>query len=75
MDQNKFVNYEDYKSYPIEEMQQRSIDFLGDIQRRRTIRDFSSKGVPEEVIKESKKKMRAINSAFDKIKKNYNKLN
>jgi len=34
-----------------------------------------SKGVPEEVIKESKKKMRAINSAFGKIKKNYNKLN
>ena len=28
-----------------------------------------SKGVPEEVIEESKKKMRAINSAFDKIKK------
>ena len=50
MDQNKFVNYKDYKSYPIEEMQQRSIDFLGDIQRRRTIRDFSSKGVPEAVI-------------------------
>jgi len=28
-----------------------------------------SKGVPREVIEESKKKMRAINSAFDKIKK------
>ena len=28
-----------------------------------------SKGVPKEVIEESKKKMRAINSAFDKIKK------
>ena len=28
-----------------------------------------SKGVPEEVIEESKKKMRAINSAFDKIQK------
>ncbi len=28
-----------------------------------------SKGVPEEVIEESKKKMRAINSAFDKIEK------
>jgi len=28
-----------------------------------------SKGVPEEVIEESKKKMRAINAAFDKIEK------
>ena len=28
-----------------------------------------SKGVPKEVIDESKKKMRAINSAFDKIEK------
>jgi DnaJ like chaperone protein len=28
-----------------------------------------SKGVPKEVIEESKKKMRAINSAFDRIKK------
>ena len=28
-----------------------------------------SKGVPQEVIKESKKKMRAINSAFDQIEK------
>ena len=29
-----------------------------------------SKGVPKEVIEESKKKMRAINSAFEKIEKN-----
>jgi len=50
VDQNKFVNYEDYKSYPIEEMQNRSVAFLNDIQRRRTIRDFSSKHVPEEII-------------------------
>ena len=50
MDQDKFVNYKDYKSYPIEEMQNRSVEFLNDIQRRRTIRDFSSKPVPEEII-------------------------
>ena len=31
-----------------------------------------SKGVPKEVIEESKKKMRAINSAFDKIEKMQN---
>ena len=50
MDQNNFVNYKDYKSYPIEEMQNRSVEFLNDIQRRRTIRDFSSKPVSEEII-------------------------
>ena len=50
MDQNKFVNYKDYKSYPIEEMQKRSEEFLEDIQRRRTIRDFSDKPVPEDII-------------------------
>ena len=50
MDQDKFVNYKDYKSYPIEEMQNRSVEFLNDIQRRRTIRDFSNKPVPEEII-------------------------
>ena len=31
-------------------MQNRSVEFLNDIQRRRTIRDFSSKPVPEEII-------------------------
>tara|TARA_B110000014_G_C20027021_1_gene533166 strand:- start:240 stop:956 length:717 start_codon:yes stop_codon:yes gene_type:complete len=50
VDQNKFVNYKDYKSYPIEEMQKRSEEFLEDIQRRRTIRDFSDKPVPEDII-------------------------
>ena len=31
-------------------MQNRSVEFLNDIQRRRTIRDFSNKPVPEEII-------------------------
>ena len=50
MDQSKFVHYEGSKSYPIEEMQERSAKFLEDIQRRRTIRDFSDKFVPENII-------------------------
>ena len=50
MDQGKFVHYEGSKSYPIEEMQERSAKFLEDIQRRRTIRDFSDKIVPEDII-------------------------
>ena len=50
MDQSKFVHYEGSKSYSIEEMQERSAKFLEDIQRRRTIRDFSDKIVPEDII-------------------------
>ena len=50
MDQSKFVHYEGSKSYPIQEMQDRSAKFLEDIQRRRTIRDFSDKIVPEDII-------------------------
>lgn len=50
MDQNKFINYKDYKSYPIEEMQKRSARFFENIRRRRTIREFSDKPVPEEII-------------------------
>jgi len=50
VDQSKFVHYEGSKSYPIEEMQERSAKFLEDIQRRRTIRDFSDKIVPEDII-------------------------
>ena len=50
MDQSKFVHYEGSKSYPIQEMQERSAKFLEDIQRRRTIRDFSDKMVPEDII-------------------------
>ena len=50
MDQSIFVHYEGSKSYPIQEMQERSAKFLEDIQRRRTIRDFSDKIVPEDII-------------------------
>ena len=50
MDEIDFIPYSSYKSYPIEEMQKRSKEFFIDIQRRRTIREFSSKPVPKEII-------------------------
>ena len=50
MDQSKFINHKDYKSYNIEEMQKRSTSFLENIQRRRTIRDFSDKPVPKDIL-------------------------
>ena len=50
MEENSFVSHSSYKSYPIDEMQKRSEDFLNDIKRRRTVRDFSEKPVPKEII-------------------------
>lgn len=50
MDQSKFINHKDYKSYNIEEMQKRSTSFLENIQKRRTIRDFSDKPVPKDIL-------------------------
>jgi len=49
VDETSFVPY-NYKSYPIGEMQKRSQTFLKNIQKRRTIRDFSDEPVPEEII-------------------------
>jgi nitroreductase len=50
VEETNFIPYSSYKSYPIEEMQKRSEEFFTDIQRRRTIRDFSNEPVPKEII-------------------------
>jgi len=39
-----------YKEYPLEEMRQRLNDFYADVNRRRTVRDFSDKPVPRDII-------------------------
>jgi len=39
-----------YRAYPLEEMIERARIFYEDIKRRRTVRDFSDKPVPREVI-------------------------
>jgi len=49
VDDVSFLPY-NHKSYPIEEMQRRSQEFLKSIQRRRTIRDFSDEPVSKEII-------------------------
>ncbi len=41
-----------YIEYPLEEMKQRTADFRKDMQRRRTIRHFSDRPVPREIIEE-----------------------
>jgi len=50
VEETDFIPYSGYKSYPIEEMQKRSKEFFTAIQRRRTIRDFSNKAVPKDII-------------------------
>ncbi len=40
----------DYREFPADEMQQRAADFLAEIRRRRTVRDFSDRPVPVGVI-------------------------
>jgi nitroreductase len=41
-----------YTEYPIEEMRQRALEFRQQMQRRRTVRQFSERPVPPEVIEE-----------------------
>jgi iodotyrosine deiodinase len=41
-----------YIEYPVEEMKQRATEFRQNMQRRRTVRQFSERPVPREVIEE-----------------------
>jgi nitroreductase len=49
-----------YHEYPVEEMRQRVQDFYADINRRRTVRDFSDKPVPRDIIETA---LKAANTA------------
>ncbi len=40
----------DFQEYPLEEMQSRALEFYENMNRRRTVREFSSREVPLEVI-------------------------
>jgi nitroreductase len=46
----KFIPYSKYREYPVEQMKKRSKQFLRDIERRRTVREFSERPVPQEII-------------------------
>ena len=50
MTAKKFTPLNNYKEYPVEEMLKRSRDFHEDIKRRRTVREFSNKTFPTEII-------------------------
>ena len=40
----------DFKEYPVEEMRQRLNDFYAEVNRRRTVREFSDRPVPRDII-------------------------
>ncbi|MFN0151943.1 MAG: nitroreductase family protein [bacterium] len=55
-----------YREYPIEEMQRRAAAFRFEIEHRRTVRDFSSRAVPREVIEECVRAAAAAPSGANK---------
>lgn len=46
----KFVPLTTYREYPVEEMQRRAAEFADDLHRRRTVRFFSDRPVPQDII-------------------------
>lgn len=47
-----FIPLDDYEEYPPEEMRKRAREFYQDLKRRRTVREFSSRDVPSEIIED-----------------------
>ncbi len=52
MTRSNFIPYSTYREYPLEEMRERALTFRKEMERRRTIRSFSSRPVPREIIEE-----------------------
>jgi len=48
----EFSLYTDYYEYPPEEMKKRSAEFYVEMKRRRTVRQFSNRPVPREIIED-----------------------
>ena len=54
------IPLEQYREYPIDEMRQRLEEFYADVERRRTVREFSDRPVPRDIIE---KALMAANTA------------
>ena len=50
MTEHRTVPLETYREYPVEEMRERVERFYGDMARRRSVRDFSDRPVPRDII-------------------------
>lgn len=46
----RFVPLTSYREYPVEEMRERAATFYTNMKRRRTVREFSDRPVPREII-------------------------
>jgi iodotyrosine deiodinase len=55
-----FIPHPSYLEYSVEEMKRRAAEFCTDIRRRRTVRDFSARPVPREIVEDC---LRAAGSA------------
>jgi len=47
---SEFIPLSQYQEFPVEEMKRRALEFYANLRRRRTVRDFSDRPVPREVI-------------------------
>ncbi|MEO8681302.1 MAG: nitroreductase family protein [Vicinamibacterales bacterium] len=47
-----FVPLPEHREYPVDQMRRRATDFYADIKRRRTVREFSDRPVPREVVED-----------------------
>ncbi len=52
MAEPRFVPLSDYREYPVEEMRARARAFYEELRRRRTVREFSNRSVPREVVED-----------------------
>lgn len=50
MEKYPFIPYNGYREYPVDEMHARALNFYNDLKRRRTVRAFSDRPVPREII-------------------------
>ncbi|MFQ5652583.1 MAG: nitroreductase family protein [bacterium] len=46
----KFIQLAHYREYPVAEMKQRASDFYAEVRKRRSVREFSDRPVPREVV-------------------------
>ena len=60
MAHGKMIPLESYREYPVEEMRERLQTFYEDLDRRRTVRDFSGRPVPRDIIETA---LKAANTA------------
>ncbi len=50
MTEARFVPLASYREYPIDEMERRAVDFHEELNRRRTVREYSDRAVPRVII-------------------------